>query len=133
MIERNKVLVLDIDGTLCPTKAPGADYADLVPDPDMLERLRWYRDVGYYVVLATSRNMQTYDGNIGKINANTVPVLVEWLRRHDVPHDELHVGKPWAGREGFYVDDRAIRPREFLTLSPAEVAELVQRDTVCWP
>jgi capsule biosynthesis phosphatase len=131
VINEDKTLVLDVDGTLCPTKAAGESYADLVPDPAMVERLRWYREQGYYVILQTSRNMRTYKGNVGLINANTLPELVEWLRRHDIPHDELHVGKPWAGHEGFYVDDRAVRPAEFLELEPREIAERIARDGVC--
>ncbi len=131
MIEGGKVLVLDVDGTLCPSKREGERYADLQPDPRMLERLRDYREQGYYVILQTSRQMRTHDGNVGRINATTLPELVDWLRRHEIPHDELHVGKPWAGRDGFYVDDRAIRPAEFLALSPEEVAARLSSDAVC--
>ena len=131
MIESGRVLVLDVDGTLCPTKRAGQEYRDLVPDQRMLERLRWYREAGYYVILQTSRQMRTHEGNVGRINATTLPELIEWLRRHDVPHDEVHVGKPWAGHEGFYVDDRAIRPAEFLALSPEEVAARLREDAVC--
>ena len=35
------------------------------------------------------------------------------------------MGKPWCGHEGFYVDDKAIRPSEFLALSRAEITELL--------
>jgi capsule biosynthesis phosphatase len=133
VIEGGKVLVMDVDGTLCPTRRSDQSYADLEPDAAMLQRLRWYQDQGWYLVLQTSRNMRTYQGNLGLINANTLPDLVDWLRRHDVPHDELHVGKPWAGQEGFYVDDRAIRPAEFLELDPDQVAERIARDNVCDP
>lgn len=131
MIETGKVLVLDVDGTLCPTKQPGQAYPDLIPDPRMLERLRWYREQGYYVVLQTSRQMRTHEGNVGRINATTLPELVEWLRAHDIPHDEIHVGKPWAGHDGFYVDDRAIRPAEFLALEPGQIAQRLADDRVC--
>ena len=131
MIHEDKCLVVDVDGTVCPTKGPAEEYADLEPDAAIVERLRWYREQGYYVILQTSRNMRSYQGNLGLINARTLPELIEWLGRHEVPYDEIHVGKPWAGRDGFYVDDRAIRPAEFLELSPAEVAERIASDTVC--
>lgn len=65
--------------------------------------------------------MRTYDGNIGKINANTLPVIVDWLSRHSVPYDEIHVGKPWCGDDGFYVDDKAVRPSEFARMSLEEI------------
>jgi capsule biosynthesis phosphatase len=56
------------------------------------------------------------------------PVILAWLARHDVPFDELYVGKPWCGTEGFYVDDKAVRPSEFLALSPDEIAALLARE-----
>ena len=131
MISSGKTLVLDVDGTLCPVKAPGASYGDLVPEPAIIERLRDYRRDGYSIILQTSRNMRSYEGNIGLINARTLPDLVDWLRRHDIPHDEIHVGKPWAGEDGFYVDDRAVRPAEFLELTPEEIDARIARDRVC--
>jgi capsule biosynthesis phosphatase len=97
----------------------------------VVERMRWYRAQGFHIALQTSRQMRTFQGNVGLINARMLPELVAWLDRHDIPYDEIHVGKPWAGREGFYVDDRAVRPAEFLRLSPEEIAALLARDSVC--
>lgn len=125
MLVKQKCIVLDIDGTLCPKKRPDESYADLLPIPEMMEQLARYREQGFYVILFTSRNMNTYDGNIGRIVANTGKLLMEWLERHAVPYDELHLGKPWPGRGGFYVDDKAIRPDEFLNLSYSEILKLV--------
>lgn len=131
MIEEGHVLVMDVDGTICQTKQAGQSYADLIPDRAVVERMRWYRDQGFHVILQTSRTMRTYGGNVGRINANMLPDLIEWLVRHEIPYDEIHVGKPWAGHSGFYVDDRTVRPAEFLALSPEEVAERLARDSVC--
>ena len=131
MIRDRRVLVMDVDGTICPSKRPGQSYAELEPDAAIVERIRWYREQGWYVVLQTSRNMRSYEGNVGLINANTLPELVEWLQRNEVPYDEIHVGKPWAGHDGFYVDDRALRPAEFLALAPEEVAGRLADDAVC--
>jgi capsule biosynthesis phosphatase len=128
MIRRERAIVFDIDGTLCNKKGPEEHYDDLVPHPEMLERLREYRAMGFYVILATSRNMNTYNGNMGLIVANTAKQLFGWLDRHDIPYDELHVGKPWPGKGGFYVDDKSIRPEEFMRLSLDEILALVGRD-----
>ncbi|MDR5855198.1 capsular biosynthesis protein [Caballeronia sp. LZ062] len=125
MLHKQKCIVLDIDGTLCPKKAKNESYADLLPFPEMMEQLARYREQGFYVILYTARNMNTYDGNVGRIVANTGKLLMEWLEKHQVPYDELHLGKPWPGRGGFYVDDKAIRPDEFLKLSYSEILELV--------
>ena len=127
-VESGKVLVVDVDGTICPLRREDESYAELEPVAEVVERLRWYRDRGFRIALHTARQMRTYDGNAGLLTARMVPVLVEWLDRHAIPYDEIHVGKPWPGREGFYVDDRTVRPAEFLALSPEQIAELLERD-----
>jgi capsule biosynthesis phosphatase len=131
VIETGEVLVLDIDGTLCPSKQPGEPYADLVPDERMLARVREYRAAGWHVILQTSRQMRTYEGNVGAIAANMLPVLFAWLARWEIPYDEVHIGKPWPGHDGFYVDDRTIRPAEFLALDADGVRERLAADAVC--
>jgi capsule biosynthesis phosphatase len=128
MIRRERCIVMDVDGTLCLKKRPDQSYDEVAPNPPVVERLREYRQSGFYVILATSRNMNSYDGNIGLITANTAKILMAWLDRHDIPYDELHVGKPWAGRDGFYVDDRAVRPDEFMRLSYEEILAIVGKD-----
>ena len=125
MIRRERCIVMDVDGPLCPKKRPEESYEELLPHAEVVARLREYRAEGFYVILATSRNMNSYDGNLGLITANTAKTLMAWLDRHEIPYDELHVGKPWGGKGGFYVDDKAIRPSEFLKLSYDEVLELV--------
>lgn len=128
-MEERLTIVLDVDGTLCPVKRPEQDYAELEPDAEMVARLRNLRaEAGAYIILQTSRNMRTYAGNVGKINANTAPVLLAWLKEWDIPFDEIYFGKPWAGRRGFYVDDRAVRPGEFLRYTEAELEKLCGQD-----
>ena len=75
--------------------------------------------------------MRTHDGNIGKINIHTLPLIIEWLDRYNVPYDEVIVGKPWCGHDGFYIDDRAIRPSEFAALSHDEINALIAKEKVC--
>ena len=105
----------DIDGTLCPIKKKEEEYIDLVPYKEMLEKVREYKNGGAKIVLFTARNMNSYGGNIGLINANTAKVLLAWLEQWDIPYDEIVYGKPWPGHKGFYVDDRTVRPDEFLS------------------
>ena len=119
--------VFDIDGTLCPIKSPKERYEDLKPYPEMVKRIQKYHRAGAKIVLFTSRNMNSYQGNIGMINAHTAPILLEWLKKWDIPYDEIIFGKPWPGHNGFYVDDRTVRPDEFLNKSPEEMLELCSR------
>ena len=103
-----KKLIVDLDGTL--TMADTPDYRNVLPRVDVVEQLRIYKDDGFEIVIFTARNMRTFDGNVGKINVHTLPIITEWLDTHQVPYDEIIVGKPWCGKSGFYIDDRAIRP-----------------------
>src|SRR5262249_46531770 len=123
-----KVIVVDVDGTLAGRREAGQSYADVSALPNVAQRLRSLKKQGYWIILYTSRNMRTYGGNIGQIMCHTAPVLVQWLARHEIPYDELHFGKPWCGHDGFYVDDRAIRPREFVTLDLEEIEAIFRRD-----
>ena len=118
-----KRLIFDLDDTLCTTQ--NGDYANAQPITEVVEKLKEYHRQGFTIIINTSRNMRTYQGNIGAINKNTLPIITEWLDRHDIPYDELYVGKPWCGFEGFYVDDKAIRPDELVKLSYAEICQLL--------
>lgn len=119
------VLVVDIDGTLCGIKTADQSYADLIPDQAMLVKLREYQAKGYRVLLFTARNMNTYKGNLALINKHTAPVLLEWLAKWEVPYDEILFGKPWPRKKGFYIDDRSVRPDEFLNMTEEEIQKLL--------
>ncbi|MDD2056364.1 capsular biosynthesis protein [Pseudomonas sp. GD03860] len=122
-----KRIIMDLDETICSTQA--GKYAESTPNIPVINKLREYKALGFEIVISTSRNMRTYSGNVGKITANTLPVIMDWLARHDVPFDEIYVGKPWCGHEGFYVDDKAIRPEEFANLSYDEIKMLTGIET----
>ena len=109
-------LVMDLDGTLCKTKAINQNYADVEPILPMIRRLQEFREQGFRVIISTARNMQTYNSNVGAVIANVGEITLSWLRKHDVPFDEVHFGKPW-GYGVVYVDDRSVRPEEFLSKS----------------
>jgi len=117
---------MDLDDTICRTT--DGDYKRSIPVEGVATRLREYKAAGFEIIINTSRNMRTYQGNIGKITAHTLPVIIDWLRTHEIPYDEIHVGKPWCGHEGFYVDDRAIRPSEFVKYSAEEIKELLGQE-----
>ncbi len=106
-------LIVDIDGTICPIKKENENYEDLIPYQDMVNKLREYHDNGSKIILFTSRNMRTYNGDIGKINKHTAPILIKWLEKWNIPYDEIIYGKPWM-KNCIYIDDKAIRPSEFI-------------------
>ena len=120
-----KRIVFDLDGTLT-VDTEGVPYSEKLPDPEVVELVRAYRRQGFEIVINTARNMRTFAGNLGKINSSTLPVIIAWLENHDIPYDEIYVGKPWCGDQGFYVDDKAIRPNEFKTLTYEQICKLLR-------
>ncbi|MCF1428880.1 MAG: HAD hydrolase family protein [Shewanella sp.] len=124
-----KRLIVDLDGTL--TQADANDYSEVSPRLDIIAKLREYQQQGFEIVISTARNMRTFEGNVGKINIHTLPIITAWLDKHQVPYDEILVGKPWCGHEGFYIDDRAVRPSEFARLSQAQIEQLIAEDKAC--
>lgn len=121
-----KKIVCDLDQTL--TVPRGDDYSKHLPNFEIIERLRQYKNQGFSIIIYTARNMRTYQGQIGKINVHTLPGIIDWLDCHQVPYDEIIVGKPWCGSDGFYVDDRAVRPSEFCSLSFDQLNELLEKE-----
>ena len=118
-----KRIIMDLDNTICRTV--DGDYRNSIPVAPVIETMQEYKRLGFEIVINTSRNMRTYKGNTGKIAANTLPIIIEWLNKHNVPYDEIYIGKPWCGKEGFYVDDRSIRPDEFVKYTLQEIYELI--------
>ena len=122
-----KRLVFDLDGTL--THDDGElPYDRKVPRADVVQKLRDYHAQGFTIVIASARNMQTHGNSVGLINAKTLPVMLAWLAEHDIPYDEIHVGKPWCGHDGFYVDDKAVRPSEIVGMAYEDIRALLDRE-----
>lgn len=130
MIYNEYTFIFDIDGTICPIKGKDEKYEELVPYAEMLEKMNYYKENGARIVLFTSRNMNTYKGNLGLINKYTAEILRDWLKKWKIPYDEIIYGKPWAGKKGFYVDDRTIRPDEFINFSAEHLNKICQ-DSRC--
>jgi capsule biosynthesis phosphatase len=121
-----KTIVMDLDDTL--TIAGVSDYVDAPIREGVVKQLRRYREIGFKIIILTARNMRTFEGDVEKITVHTLPIIIDWLYRNNVPYDDIVVGKPWCGHEGFYVDDKAIRPDEFVNLSYEAICELIKID-----
>lgn len=121
-----KRLIVDLDDTI--TVTIQGDYEHSKPIQETINQLKKYKSEGFEIVIYSSRNMRTYETNVGKINIYTLPNIVKWLRVHDVPFDEIIVGKPWCGFEGFYIDDKSIRPSEFHNMGYDEIKNLLKKE-----
>ena len=121
-----KRLIVDLDDTVSVTTE--GDYVNSIPVIEVIEKLKEYKNQGFDIVINSSRNMRTYESNVGKINIYTLPKIINWLRKHDVPFDEVYIGKPWCGFDGFYIDDKSIRPSEFLKYSYDEIQSILSEE-----
>ena len=117
-------LIVDVDGTLTYDDA-NLDYLERRPRTDVIKRINALYARGISVVIYSARNMRTHNGNLGRINKHTLPKLINWLERHGVQYDEIYMGKPWCGTEGFYVQSRSMRPDRFVTLPFEELESLL--------
>ena len=118
-----KTIIIDLDNTL--TLSCTNDYQFKKPNLQVVAMCRKYKQLGFEIVVFTSRNMNKYKGDLNLIQLHTFPLIIEWLEHYKVPYDKLIVGKPWCGFNGFYVDDRAIRPDEFVKLSYNEISKML--------
>ena len=119
-------LVIDLDDTISVTEH--GDYVNSKPIKKTVDMIRLYKEQGFYIVIHSARNMRTYNGEVGLINIHTLPNIIEWLKKNDIPFDEIIVGKPWCGYDGFYIDDKAIRPSEFHSMSFEQIKELLNKE-----
>jgi capsule biosynthesis phosphatase len=121
-----KRLIVDLDDTI--SKTENGDYFNSEPIREMVDKLKEYSSLGFEIVIHSSRNMRTYESNLGKINIHTLPNIIDWLKNNEVPFDEVYVGKPWCGFDGFYIDDKSIRPSEFVKYSYDEIRILLEQE-----
>jgi capsule biosynthesis phosphatase len=119
-----KRLVVDVDGVIA--KNQDVPYSEKEVNKDVLDKIRQYKNNGFYIILYTARNMNSYKKNLGKINAETAPVLYEWLQKNNIPFDEIYYQKPWNGNKGFYIDDNAIRPDEFIGNGYSDIMDIIR-------
>ena len=105
-------LIVDIDDTICKVDKE-LDYEKRLPIKSVVEKLDFYHKKRFYIILNTSRNVRTFNGNKGLINKYTLPLILNWLNKYSVPYDEIHICKPW-GNNPVYLDDKSMSLNEFI-------------------
>ena len=105
--ERARTIAIDFDGVLMPFLALGPDRelrTDAEPGAGAKAALTRLRENGYRIVIHSSRSWEGY----GYRRFVWTAALAEWLDKHGIPYDEIHMdaGKPPAIA---YIDDLALR------------------------
>ena len=98
-------IVLDLDGVICELKKPNETYLEVKPNEDVISKMKEWKKEGHYLIIHTGRHMRTCDGNVTEVIKKIGPVTTEWLKKWNVPFDEIHYGKPYGD---VYIDDLGI-------------------------
>ena len=104
-VEDKRRICIDLDGTICYTKKEGEKYEDVLPLPGAIESLKQLKKDGWYIIIATARNMRTYNHNIGQVAAFQTKIVVDWLTKWEIPFDELWT-KPHVS---LFIDDKNVK------------------------
>lgn len=102
-------IVFDLDDTISIHK--NRDYKNAAPIEATVRKIRKLKEDGCEIIIYSARGQNSCKGDLQLIEKRNRPQIEEWLRRHDVPCDELVFGKPLAD---LYVDDKGISLDEFL-------------------
>jgi capsule biosynthesis phosphatase len=95
-------IIIDIDGTLSELRKPGQEYPDLRPNPGAAEKVTALKNAGHHIILQTARHMKTCNGDVELVKQKIGQVTIDWLKKHGIPYDEIHFGKPYGD---VYIDD----------------------------
>ena len=99
-------ICFDVDGVLADPGDPWRPYHLRDPYPWVSEKLWGLSNQGHIIILQTARYMGKRDGNQSLAHAEGYVELIDWCYKHNIPHDEIYLGKASAD---LYVDDRGCR------------------------
>jgi capsule biosynthesis phosphatase len=106
-----RTIVVDVDDTI--STHIDRDYENAIPHLDIIAKLNDLYDQGWYIIYFTARGQVSCNGDLKLIEETKGPTLRSWLDKNNVKHHELRFGKPIGV---YYIDDKAIRPDDFLKL-----------------
>jgi capsule biosynthesis phosphatase len=103
-----KTYVFDIDGTIC--SKGSADYLDVVPYKERIQKINKLYEEGNTIVFHTARGMGRTEGNSNHAIRMFFDLTLEQLDSWGVKYHRLMLGKP-AG--DFYIDDKGMKDEDF--------------------
>lgn len=108
-----KTIVMDIDDTIsfADTYADPSIYSEARPNIPVIETMQKLSKEGYTFELFTSRGWISCNEDSEKAKEKYLQQIEEWMQKYNVPYSRIIFGKPFGI---FYVDDKAIRPDEFV-------------------
>ena len=86
-------LIIDLDVTIC-TEEKTFSRSLAKPITGAIESIKNLKDQGHTIIIYTARSWNEYE------------MTSEWLKKNNIPFDQLFMGKPIGD---YWIDDRAIR------------------------
>ena len=106
-------LIIDLDNTLTVDDS-SVDYAKKLLNKSISHAINNAISLGYESTIFSARNMRSFKGDLHKIESITRPIAEKWLNDNDIKYNDLILGKPWCGLDGWYLDDKNISIEEFI-------------------
>ena len=113
MPDYKDTLIIDLDNTLTHENAEN-DYSQKIVNKSVAKSIKNAISLGYESKIFSARNMRSLNGDLNKIESITRPIAEAWLKENNIDYDELILGKPWCGYNGWYLDDKNISIEEFI-------------------
>ena len=88
-------------------------FSELEVDLDILDALKIAKKNGYKIQIQISDKSKTLNRNLEKINFKTLPDLESWLRKRNIPFDEIKIIKEFEGLKNILVNEKSLSPLEF--------------------
>ena len=129
-MEKLYTFIVDIDDTILttPLKENGKyDYDRSEPILPIINKLQTLKQEGHTIFLFTARGMKTYQGDVEIIKQVHRERLEQFIKKWEVPCDNLIFGKPW-GPNPIYLDNRTLSLSSFLLSTPTNFENLIKEE-----
>jgi len=117
-LDPKKTIVVDVDDTILTTE--NRDYPNSVPNKPLIEKINKLFNTDWTVIYFSARGHVSFNNDAYHVEGEVYPIMEQWMVDNNVQYDHLILGKPIAA---YYIDDKAIRPDEFLELNLDEDKE----------
>ena len=104
-----KRIIVDVDETLCVVE--NRDFINAKPIEEVINKVNEYYEKGYEVVISTARGQNSCK-TPEEMQNKYFKVTKEWLDKAGVKYHSLEIG--YKKNADMYIDDKAIRPDEFI-------------------
>lgn len=108
--EYHHSIVCDIDDTISFTT--NRDWENATPNKELIKKINHLYDAGWHISLYTARGSLSCKSR-EDADKKYRPIIEKWMCQNGVKYHILSFNKPLAT---YYIDDKAIRPCEFIEL-----------------